>query len=85
MMALRFEGKQRSFSIGVYPEVRLIEARLARTEAKVFLRQGIDPNRAKHKKTMSRGVRFFTLKPKGDLTLIESTRQIEPYIITGDC
>lgn len=43
-MAYRFEGKQKIFSIGVYPAVSLADARQRRDEAKRLLAQGIDPN-----------------------------------------
>ncbi|SYN15083.1 integrase [Klebsiella pneumoniae] len=46
-MAYRFEGKQKIFSIGVYPAVSLSDARQRRDEAKRLLAQGIDPNAKK--------------------------------------
>lgn len=46
-MAYRFEGKQKLFSIGVYPAVSLADARQRRDEAKRLLAQGIDPNAKK--------------------------------------
>lgn len=46
-MAYRFEGKQKTLSLGIYPEVSLAEARSKREDAKRTLRQGIDPMEAK--------------------------------------
>ena len=46
-MAYRFEKKQKTFSIGIYPEVTLAEARVKREEVKKLIRQGIDPIEAK--------------------------------------
>ncbi|HEC4507331.1 TPA: integrase arm-type DNA-binding domain-containing protein [Escherichia coli] len=46
-MAYRFEGKQKIFSIGVYPAVSLSDARQRRDEARRLLAQGIDPNAKK--------------------------------------
>ncbi len=46
-MACRFEGKQKIFSIGVYPVVSLADARQRRDEAKRLLAQGTDPNAKK--------------------------------------
>lgn len=46
-MAYRFEGKQKLFSIGVYPAVSLSDARQRRVEARRLLAQGIDPNAKK--------------------------------------
>ncbi|TQS69109.1 DUF4102 domain-containing protein, partial [Salmonella enterica subsp. enterica serovar Typhimurium] len=40
----RFNGKQKVFSIGVYPAVSLADARQRRDEVKRLLDQGIDPN-----------------------------------------
>lgn len=41
------EGKQKLFSIGVYPTVSLSDARQRRDEARRLLAQGIDPNAKK--------------------------------------
>lgn len=41
------EGKQKLFSIGVYPAVSLSDARQRRDEARRLLAQGIDPNAKK--------------------------------------
>lgn len=46
-MAYRFEGKQKTLSLGIYPEVSLAEARSKREDAKRTLRQGTDPMEAK--------------------------------------
>lgn len=46
-MAYRFEGKQKLFSIGVYPAVSLSDARQRRDEARRLLAQDIDPNAKK--------------------------------------
>lgn len=43
----RFEGKQKTLSIGVYPVVSLKQAREARQEAKKLLHLGVDPCREK--------------------------------------
>jgi integrase len=48
-MKYDFEGKERLFALGVYPEVTLAEARVKRDEAKKLIKQGIDPNAAKKK------------------------------------
>ena len=46
-MAYRFEGKQKTLSLGIYPEVSLAEARSKREDAKRILRKGTDPMEAK--------------------------------------
>lgn len=46
-MAYRFEKKQKTFSIGKYPDVTLAEARVKRDEVKRLIKQGIDPMKAK--------------------------------------
>jgi hypothetical protein len=43
-LAYRFGGKQKSFALGQYPEVSLLEARRARDAAKRLLRDGTDPS-----------------------------------------
>ena len=40
--------KEQVYSLGVYPEVKLKDARDGRDDARALLRQGIDPNEAKH-------------------------------------
>lgn len=42
-LAYRFSGKQKVYSIGVYPLISLSEARKKRDEAKTLLSEGIDP------------------------------------------
>lgn len=46
-MAYRFEGKQKSYGIGTYPEVSLAEAREKKEDARMLLKKGIDPNALK--------------------------------------
>ncbi|WP_233962258.1 tyrosine-type recombinase/integrase [Pectobacterium versatile] len=46
-LGYRFEGKQKVFSIGVYPAVSLADARQRRDEAKKLLAAGIDPSAKK--------------------------------------
>ncbi|MCB1659941.1 MAG: integrase arm-type DNA-binding domain-containing protein [Pseudomonadales bacterium] len=43
----RIDGKENRYSIGVYGEVSLAEARAKRDEARKLIAQGIDPNQAK--------------------------------------
>ncbi|MBK8740153.1 MAG: DUF4102 domain-containing protein [Betaproteobacteria bacterium] len=42
-MKYRHGGKEKTYSIGAYPDVPLAEARIRRTEAREWLRQGKDP------------------------------------------
>lgn len=46
-MAYRFEGKQRTLALGIYPAVSLTNARGRRDDARVLLANGVDPNAAK--------------------------------------
>lgn len=46
-LGYRFEGKQKVFSIGVYPAVSLADARQRRGDAKKLLAAGIDPSAKK--------------------------------------
>ncbi len=49
-MKFRFNGKENIFSIGTYPETTLAQARHARDEARLRLKDGINPNEAKKQK-----------------------------------
>ncbi len=49
-MAYRFDNKQKTLSIGVYPTVTLAHARIKRDEAKKLLADGIDPSEQLTKK-----------------------------------
>lgn len=46
-MAYRFDGKQKTLAVGVYPAIGLKEAREARDAAKALLADGRDPSAAK--------------------------------------
>lgn len=43
----RYGGKEKSFSIGVYPEISLKEARIKAEDARKLIREGIDPSQKK--------------------------------------
>ena len=43
-MKYRFQGKQKTLALGVYPDVGLKDARLERDKARLQLAEGIDPN-----------------------------------------
>ena len=45
----RFDKKEKVFAIGVWPEVKLKEARQKRNEAKLILKSGNDPSMVKKK------------------------------------
>src|SRR5262249_43011407 len=59
-MAYRFDGKQRTLALGVYPTVTLQEAREQRDGAKRLLAKGIDPSarRRLEKQTEASGNTF---------------------------
>lgn len=46
-MAYRFEGKQKIFSVGIFPAVSLADERLGRDETRRLLTQCIDTNAKK--------------------------------------
>lgn len=52
-MKYRFDGKEQLLSIGVYPDVSLLQARQARDAAKKQLKDGINPAMAKRRKNVS--------------------------------
>lgn len=45
--AYRYQNKQRSLTLGSYPDLSLADARIKATEARKTLNSGIDPNQAK--------------------------------------
>jgi len=49
-MKFRFNGKENIFSIGTYPDTTLAQARRMRDEARLQLKDGINPNEAKKQK-----------------------------------
>lgn len=51
-MKFRFNGKENIFSIGTYPDTTLAQARRIRDEAKLKLKDGINPNEAKKQKKL---------------------------------
>lgn len=67
-MSYRFEGKQKTLAIGVYPEVNLKKARLARDEARLMISKGIDPSQERKAASRERsgdvGNRFSVMAEK---------------------
>ena len=51
-MKFRFQGKENIFSIGAYPDTTLAQARRIRDEARLNLKDGINPNEAKKQKKL---------------------------------
>lgn len=51
-MKFRFNGKENIFSIGTYPETTLAQARRTCDEARLNLKDGINPNEAKKQKKL---------------------------------
>ncbi|ENX33075.1 hypothetical protein F889_03007 [Acinetobacter colistiniresistens] len=51
-MKFRFNGKENIFSIGTYPYTTLAQARRIRDEARLNLKDGINPNEAKKQKKL---------------------------------
>ena len=48
-MAYRYQGRQKTLALGVYPIVSLADARMARDAAKKLLARDIDPSQARKK------------------------------------
>lgn len=93
--AYRLDSKQKTFTIGKYPQVSLADARRARDDARRQVEQQIDPSRAKQQiKRQGEGLPTFELvarewhttqSPKwSDSTIIRAMRRLEndvfPYI-----
>lgn len=54
----RFQGKERGLSLGVYPDVKLKEARDKRDEARTLLAGGIDPSHQRKIEKQSNALTF---------------------------
>lgn len=59
--AYRYQKKQRSLTLGRYPDVSLADARLKRNEAQKLLREGIDPNKIKKEQNIDENKLFKKL------------------------
>lgn len=57
-MAYRFNGKQKLYAIGVYPETSLVKAREQREQARKLLADDIDPNENKKAQKAAKQVQF---------------------------
>ena len=51
----RFKGKENNYSIGVYPDVSLKDARIETLKVKTLLHEGFDPNAVKNSEKYSSG------------------------------
>jgi hypothetical protein len=51
-LAYRYDGKQQTLTLGVYPEVGLKDARDGRTKARELITAGIDPNQQKKREKL---------------------------------
>ena len=53
-MAYRYQGRQKTLALGIYPTVSLADARMARDAAKKLLARDIDPSQARKKQKRRR-------------------------------
>lgn len=65
-LAYRYDGKQKSLSFGVYPEVSLAEARKRREAARALLRQGKDPMVERRMEKLARAIAAGKGRPRRD-------------------
>jgi hypothetical protein len=77
----RFGGKQKTLSLGVWPNVTLGEARKIRDDMRAKLNSGGDPSEERRevkRNTIKQNNFIFrmTLVPSGDLTIMTRTRTI---------
>ena len=82
-MKFRFNGKENIFSIGTYPETSLAQARRIRDEARLKLKDGINPNEAKSKRN-SKLMKICFSKPllwNGWKTVRQLLKRIPIYAI----
>ena len=57
-MQYRFDGKQKTYAIGVYPSVSFAEARTKRDEARAMIAAGVTPVKKQAVKAQESG--YFT-------------------------
>ena len=55
-MAYRFEGKEKTLSLGGYPETSLKDARSKRDEAKLLLKSGTDPSQQRKRDKLATAI-----------------------------
>ena len=55
-LSYRFDGKQKTLALGVYPAVSLLKARQQRDKARELLAEGVDPGTAKKKDKQAKAV-----------------------------
>ena len=82
-MKYRFQGKEKQYSIGIYPEVSLDQAKEARDQARLLLKDGIDPVEARRnadkdrpKTEADKNTFRLELSRKNELTIETETRII---------
>lgn len=90
-MKYRFDGKEKTLALGVYPDVSLKLARERRTKAREQIADGIDPNAAKKEQILANKEQADTFKAvaedwlklkKGELadsTLVVAKRRLETW------
>lgn len=78
-LSYRFNSKQKTLALGVYPTVSLAKARKRREEARVLLSEGIDPSEAKKEEKLLRlqdASNTFEAVALSWLSKTESTREV---------
>jgi hypothetical protein len=74
-VGFRFAGKQKTLSVGVYPDVTLNDARIRRDDARQLLADGIDPSVARRAEKETQKAERQNEK---EAQLINEARQIAP-------
>jgi geranylgeranyl pyrophosphate synthase len=66
----RFAGKEKRLSLGVYPDVRLKDARKRRDEMRNLIREGLDPSQSR-RKVSEKSVIDLGLQGKANLSFLD--------------
>ena len=73
----RFDGKQKSSSLGVWPEVSMAAARRKRDQAKRIIKEGVNPIQEKKDKKSLQIKQFHEYIEKPEVTIQKQTSQQE--------
>uniref|UniRef100_UPI0035ADDD26 tyrosine-type recombinase/integrase n=1 Tax=Scandinavium hiltneri TaxID=2926519 RepID=UPI0035ADDD26 len=75
----RFLGKEKTFALGVYPDVSLVEARLRRSEARRLIADGTDP--CANRKAQKKALKAASAKP---VALVHRTPSVFSHMSEND-
>ena len=76
----KMEGRQKTLALGQYPQMKLLQARMARDHAKAQLAKGIDPTAAKRGPVAAEGNTFEALAERW---FLKHRAKVDPATFRG--